>query len=87
MSPPPRIPIRGERFDPLATSRPQPLERLGPRRCKWPIGDWQTPGLTCCGAPAPDGGPYCAPHETMNRDPKATRAWDRLNVRKRRIGT
>ncbi|HYE00575.1 MAG TPA: GcrA family cell cycle regulator [Alphaproteobacteria bacterium] len=40
------------------------LERLGPRACRWPIGDPQQEGFAFCGRQA-DGGAYCAAHASL----------------------
>jgi len=38
---------------------------LGPRTCRWPLGDPSLPGFGYCGALAPGGGPYCLGHRQV----------------------
>ncbi len=45
---------------------------IGPRACRWPIGDPLQPGFMLCGRPGMRG-PYCACHGEIAYRPAATR--------------
>lgn len=47
---------------PLPGTTPVSLLDLGRDQCRWPIGEVGAPGFGYCGAPAREGGPYCAHH-------------------------
>jgi GcrA cell cycle regulator len=38
---------------------------LGPRDCRWPVGDPQEPGFFFCGAVQRDGSSYCTAHHRI----------------------
>jgi GcrA cell cycle regulator len=62
------------------------LLELGPRTCRWPIGDPQSPDFRFCGAPTESGQVYCSAcskkaYETRaerSRNPAANRGTRRL---------
>lgn len=60
----PRAGIRADAWMPLEGREPKPLGGPG---CKWPIDGFEDP--MCCGAPKPDGQPYCPVHAARAQAP------------------
>ena len=44
------------------------LLQLGPRACRWPIGEPADPGFRFCSVPRLSRGPYCAVHRVLARE-------------------
>ena len=44
---------------------PHPYEVIGPRDCRWPIGDPKSLDFHFCGEPADEKQSYCAKHQAM----------------------
>ena len=49
---------------PLTPPRLYPIDRIGPRGCRWPMGDFppRHPDFHFCGATIAGDGPYCPEH-------------------------
>jgi GcrA cell cycle regulator len=50
------------------------IATIGPRECKWPIGDPQETTFTLCGCKA-EAGPYCEPHRERAYVATANPSW------------
>lgn len=60
-APKPSVPPPIE-LDPGLSPAVAAILALGPRSCRWPIGDPRVPGFRFCCAPRLVGSPYCAVH-------------------------
>jgi GcrA cell cycle regulator len=63
--PAPRAPVRPEPAVETFTMRRLSLLQLGPRTCRWPVGDVGEPGFCFCGNRTDADRVYCPVHHIV----------------------
>jgi len=63
--PPPRDPMQPDPTPEPFTMRRLTLLELGPRTCRWPVGDPGTPQFCFCGNPTDRDRVYCTVHHVV----------------------